>query len=51
MLDLVQQIVRLHYNLMYINLLGEKVDRNTKGEVLIDIYSNGKTIKRLNLTK
>jgi len=34
-----------------LNLLGEKVDRNTKGEVLIDIYSNGKTIKRLNLTK
>ena len=34
-----------------INLLGEKVDRNTKGEVIIDIYTNGKTVKRLNLNK
>ena len=34
-----------------LNLLGEKVDRNTKGEVVIDIYTNGKTIKRLNLNK
>ena len=34
-----------------LNLLGEKVDRNTKGEVVIDIYTNGKTVKRLNLNK
>ena len=34
-----------------LNLLGEKVDRNTKGEVIIDIYTNGKTVKRLNLNK
>ncbi|MBL6658420.1 MAG: fasciclin domain-containing protein, partial [Flavobacteriales bacterium] len=34
-----------------LNLLGEKVDRNTKSEVVIDIYTNGKTIKRLNLNK
>ena len=34
-----------------LNMLGEKVDRNTKGEVVIDIYTNGKTVKRLNLIK
>jgi len=34
-----------------LNLLGEKVDRNIKGEVVIDIYTNGKTVKRLNLNK
>jgi uncharacterized surface protein with fasciclin (FAS1) repeats len=34
-----------------LNLLGEKVDRNTKGEVVVDIYTNGKTVKRLNLNK
>ena len=38
-------------NMYSLNLLGEKVDRNTKGEVIIDIYTNGKTAKRLNLNK
>lgn len=34
-----------------INLLGEKIDRDTKGIILFDIFSNGKTIKRYNLAK
>ena len=34
-----------------INLLGEVVDKNSKGILLFDIYTNGKTIKRYNLSK
>ena len=34
-----------------INLLGELVDRNSKEKILVDIYSNGTSIKRYNLRK
>ena len=34
-----------------INLLGELVDRDSKEKILIDIYSNGTSIKRYNLRK
>ena len=34
-----------------INLLGELVDRNSKEKILVDIYSNGRSIKRYNLRK
>ena len=34
-----------------INLLGELVDRNSTDKVLIDIYSNGTSVKRYNLRK
>ena len=30
-----------------VNILGKKVNRNTKEQVLFDIYSNGDVIKRL----
>jgi hypothetical protein len=32
-----------------INLLGELVDRNSTDKIVIDIYSNGTSIKRYNL--
>ena len=31
-----------------INLLGKKVNRNVKKQVVLDIYSNGKVVKRFN---
>ena len=34
-----------------INLLGELVDRDSKEKILVDIYSNGTSIKRYNLRK
>ena len=34
-----------------INLLGEKVERNSNDKILIDIYSNGTVIKRYNSNK
>jgi len=34
-----------------INLLGELVDRNSTDKILIDIYSNGTSVKRYNLRK
>ncbi|MDC3029969.1 fasciclin domain-containing protein [Flavobacteriales bacterium] len=34
-----------------INLLGELVDRDSKENILVDIYSNGTSIKRYNLRK
>jgi uncharacterized surface protein with fasciclin (FAS1) repeats len=34
-----------------INLLGEIVERDTDEKILIDIFSNGKTVKRINTTK
>ena len=34
-----------------INLLGELVDKDSKEKVLVDIYSNGTSIKRYNLRK
>ncbi|MBL6663133.1 MAG: fasciclin domain-containing protein [Flavobacteriales bacterium] len=34
-----------------INLLGELVDRDSKEKILVDIYSNGRSIKRYNLRK
>ena len=37
-----------HSYLYTLNLLGEKVDRNSDEKILIDIFSNGKIIKRLN---
>jgi uncharacterized surface protein with fasciclin (FAS1) repeats len=36
-------------NYLYsINMLGERVDYNTKDMIIIDVYSNGKTIKKFN---
>ena len=29
-------------------MLGERVDYNTKDMIIIDVYSNGKTIKKFN---
>lgn len=34
-----------------LNILGEKINRNAKEKLLIDVYSNGQAIKRYNLTK
>ena len=34
-----------------INLLGELVDRGSNEKILVDIYSNGTSIKRYNLRK
>jgi len=34
-----------------LNLLGEKVDINTSGELIFDIYTNGKIVKKINLIK
>jgi uncharacterized surface protein with fasciclin (FAS1) repeats len=34
-----------------INLLGELVDKDSKEKILVDIYSNGTSIKRYNLRK
>ena len=31
-----------------INLLGKKVNRDVKKQVVLDIYSNGKVVKRFN---
>ena len=31
-----------------INLLGEKVNRNKRKQVVLDVYSNGKVVKRFN---
>ena len=34
--------------LFSINLLGEKVNRNMKNQIVLDIYNNGKVVKRFN---
>ena len=34
-----------------LNLLGEKVNINTTGELIFDIYTNGKIVKKINLIK
>lgn len=39
------------FYLYTMNILGEKVDRNAKDKILIDIFSDGSSIKRYNLTK
>jgi hypothetical protein len=37
------------YEYMYsINLLGKKVNRSKRNQVVLDIYSNGKVVKRFN---
>ena len=37
------------YEYMYsINLLGERVNRSKRNQVVLDIYSNGKVVKRFN---
>ena len=41
-------LTKNHSYLYTLNLLGEKVDRNSDEKILIDIFSNGKIIKRLN---
>jgi uncharacterized surface protein with fasciclin (FAS1) repeats len=33
-----------------LNLLGEKVDINTSGELIFDIYTNGKIVKKIKIT-
>jgi len=33
-----------------LNLLGEKVDVNTSGELIFDIYTNGKIVKKIKIT-
>ena len=38
-----------NYEYMYsVNLLGEKVNRSKRNQVVLDIYSNGKVVKRFN---
>ncbi|MBL6877990.1 MAG: fasciclin domain-containing protein, partial [Flavobacteriaceae bacterium] len=38
-----------NYEYMYsVNLLGKKVNRNKRNQVVLDIYSNGKVVKRFN---
>ena len=38
-----------NYEYMYsVNLLGKKVNRSKRNQVVLDIYSNGKVVKRFN---
>ena len=34
--------------LFSVNLLGEKINRNIKNQIVLDIYNNGKVVKRFN---